>query len=62
MISTLPSKFRYTSIDEKMVKIVRGKKGLNDILFGEAFEFRFEGDMIDILYKELQQDARKWSK
>jgi len=62
MMSVLPPKYRYTSIDEKMVKIVRGKKGLNDILFGEAFEFRFEGDMIDILYNELKNDAQKWKK
>lgn len=62
LMASLPEKYRFTTIDEKMVKIVRNKKNLNDALFGEAFEFRFEGDMIDQLYKELKADAKSFGK
>lgn len=60
MVAKLPSNYRCTTIDEKMVKIVRSKKSLNDALFGEAFDFRFEGDMLDQLYKELKEDGKNF--
>ena len=58
-VSILPKPYKVNSIDQKQIKLVRNKKALNDALFSEAFEFRFEGDMVEDLYKDLIRDAKE---